>query len=386
MGLQVSLCLLLALSCESSDTRRAIGTDSGGGTGTGGGGEEESSGDGESANTVESSDNGGEGEGEQGPQCAETGFPIAVQPVDMLLVLDRSSSMDDNGYWAPMCQALRTVTAQISDRIHFGLMVFPQSGCDSPSGSCEPATSPLVDIGASDAVSQIDAILSPSGIGHCALGGTPTAETLKVAKTTLDAVNGTNKRYVLLATDGAPNCNPGLSCATCTVVHDMSCGGPTHCLDDLATEAAAKALFDAGYPVYVLGIGNLAKWQKVMNAIAKAGGTNQYFPSSDTGSFLSTLETITSAVASCEFDVSWDDLPGNASRDPALVNIYCKATEAEEASADNIIKLEQGCESGQGWDWVDSDTLRLCESACAKVRGGECKVVTATFGCETVVI
>jgi hypothetical protein len=294
--------------------------------------------------------------------------------------------MKDNGYWTPMCEALRAVTAQIADKINFGLMVFPSSGCGDPKGSCESATAPIVDIGAPSAISLIDDVLSPSGIGICEYGATPTAETLKAARTALDAVADTNKRFVLLATDGAPNCNENLSCSNCTVVHDLGCGGPTHCLDDLATEAAAADLYEAGYPVYVLGLGNLVKWQKEMNDFAAAGGTNQYYPATDTASFISTLETITKSVASCEFDVSFDDLPSNASRDPALVNVYCKGSAQEPPSDSNVVKLDEGCSKGLGWDWVDEDTLRLCDDACAKVRQGHCAVVTSTFGCQSVVL
>ncbi|MCU0664281.1 MAG: hypothetical protein MUC50_18375, partial [Myxococcota bacterium] len=238
-------CMLLALAtllagivsmgmgaCEASSDLRSSSLDQGVGEGEGQG---EGEGD-------------GAGQGEGGGRCAEKGFPITEQPVDMLIVLDRSFSMQDNGYWNPMCAALRTVTAQISDKINFGLMVFPQSGCGDPAGSCEPATAPIVDIGDPSAISLIDNALSPSGVGFCEFGATPTAQTLKAAKTALAAVKSTNKRFVLLATDGAPNCNENLSCKDCTVVHNYGCGAPTHCLDDLATETAAKDLYDAGYP------------------------------------------------------------------------------------------------------------------------------------------
>jgi hypothetical protein len=123
-----------------------------------------------------------------------------------------------------------------------------------------------------------------------------------------------------------------------------------------------------------------------MNDIATAGGTNQYYPATDTASFVSTLETITQKVASCEFELSFDDLPISASRDPALVNIYCKGSAEEEPGQSNVIRLDEGCANGHGWDWVDSNTLRLCDKACAKVRDGGCAVVSSTFGCQSVPI
>ena len=315
--------------------------------------------------------------------CAEEDFSIAAEPVDMLIVLDRSSSMEMQQLWYPMGEALKKVTEEMSDRINFGLVVYPEVGCPSECGV--PAES-LVEIGTTDAAIQIATRIGPGGIGTCEASGTPTAGTLEMARDELDALTDSYNRYVLLATDGAPNCNPNLSCQTCTVVHDLGCVGPTHCLDDEAAVAAAGDLKQVGYPVFVLGLGDLAKWWTVMDRIAGAGGTGQHYRADDTKTLVDALESITGQVASCEFRVDWDDLPADASQDPGLVNIYCKEKAGDAIGSHNVIKYANGCTSDIGWHWTDSDTIHLCEGACEKLRSAGCVEITATFGCDSIVI
>lgn len=315
--------------------------------------------------------------------CGEENFTIAVQPVDVLIVLDRSSSMTDQGLWTPMCQAITHLTSQTADEVSYGLMVFPDLACNS-SNECVAPTGPRVAIGDPSATQLIAQELSSGGVGTCVAGGTPTAATLRKALDVLQNAAGDHSRYVLLATDGAPNCNESLSCDDCTVVHPYSCGGPTHCLDDVETAQAAAELAKAGFPVYVMGLGNVVQWQEVMNAVAAAGQTEHYYRADDPAQFLGRLEEITAKVASCDFKVDWNDLPNSASADPAKVNLYCKEKADDPAAPDNRIGYDDGCDAGKGWTWLDGDRLRLCDGACEALRGGACGAVAATFGCESV--
>jgi hypothetical protein len=93
---------------------------------------------------------------------------------------------------------------------------------------------------------------------------------------------------VLLATDGGPNCNPTAVCdvskcipniehaPSCTA--DVNCcspalGGPTACLDDVATLAAVGALAQRGVRTYVVGIPGSAPYATLLDALARTGGT-----------------------------------------------------------------------------------------------------------------
>jgi hypothetical protein len=215
-------------------------------------------------------------------------------------------------------------------------------------------------------------------------GGTPIAATLNSALVYLAGVTDENERYVLLATDGAPNCNSSLDGSSCTCTSDNCSVNELNCLDDTATYAAATALDAAGYPVYVLGIGGSSDWTSVMNEISTSGGGETYMVA-DTAGFLSALQDITGGVVSCEFDVDWDSLDVGTSTDPTLVNFYCLEDETDSPSLTNVIPFNEGCASGEGWDWVDEDTVTFCATTCQELKDGACGVVKATFGCETVV-
>lgn len=321
---------------------------------------------------------------ESGATCAAHNFEIEEQIVDMLIVLDRSSSMRDDGLWEPMGRALIDVTSKMSQKINFGLLVFPALHCNMLVNQCAAPSNVRVQIGDPGAAAKIAAdVSSAGGVGTC--GGTPTAAALSTASKYLNALSDGNRRFVLLATDGAPNCNTSLSCFSCkTTELAPICMFGRQCLDDRGTVAAAQSLADSEYPVYVLGMGGHAPWAGVMNSIASAGGTRTYYPVDDTGQLLDTLESITKSVVSCKFDLKWDDLPGGTSRDPSKVNFYCKQTEQQKESIGNLIGFDEGCKAGTGWNWLDEDTVEFCEGACDSIRDRSCEVVTATFGCDSI--
>src|SRR5260221_473533 len=125
--------------------------------------------------------------------------------------------------------------------------------------------------GGSTALTQIDAVLKDPTTGF-----TPTAAALDLALTYFTTGAGaslTGDKYVLLATDGGPNCNSSLTPAcgysTCTVNLDNQCGADGRttnccavsivgstvlCLDAAATTAKITALRTAGVKPVAVGI------------------------------------------------------------------------------------------------------------------------------------
>jgi hypothetical protein len=328
-------------------------------------------------------------DGDSDTGCGEANFEVAGKIVDMLIVLDRSNSMKTAGetdLWTPMGTALSEVVTTMSSQVDFGLMMYPDLTCKPLLGtnSCAAPSAPHVEIGAADAPTAITSLIAGGATDSSVCGGTPIAATLNTALTYLASVSDENSRFVLLATDGAPNCNSALDGATCTCTSttttDCSANNQ-NCLDDAATNAAATALSAAGYPVYVLGIGGSTDWSTVMTTIASSGG-GEYYSVTDTADFLTTLQTITGGMVSCEFDVDWSSLDSEA--DPNAVNFYCLTDETDEPGPDNLIGYDEDCASGAGWDWVDTDTVIFCTEACDKLKNGECPLVKATFGCESI--
>jgi hypothetical protein len=281
-----------------------------------------------------------------------------------------------------MGEALTEVTAATESRVNFGLEVFPYP--DEDNTQCYPG-GVYLDIAPNNAA-NISAVLGggPDDMGTQL--GTPTASALRTAKTYLDGIDDGLNKYVLLATDGAPNCNTDLDATTCVCSGGGgSCYHPW-CLDDAESIAAAEELYAAGYKVFVMGMGDGMKWADVMNGIAEAGGTTEYIPA-DTTNFSDILLEIVSGLIDCNFKVDWSTLAEDAAPEPDMVNFYCKQSATEEEDPSNLIPFNDKCKNGDwGWTWQEGseDTVEMCDGTCDAVRGGYCPVVSATFGCISV--
>ena len=315
--------------------------------------------------------------------CDEQHFEITGRIVDMLIALDRSESMAQSNLWRPMGDALRQVTAQTEGSVNFGLLTFPFTNEE-----CSPGDI-LLDVAPNNAAA-IGAVVGGGADDVRTAYGTPTAESLRVAKTYLDSIDDGHDKFVLLATDGAPNCNSNLDATTCRCSVGGSCMENWWCLDDADTTAAAAELSNAGYPVYVLGIGDSMQWEDVMNSIAAAGGTGEYIPA-DSSQFTDVLMDIVGGILSCDFDVDWSTLSDDVNRDPDKVNLYCKQTAEEPTNNDlatgNVIPQNSGCANGaNGWSWTDdtATTIHMCDETCEAIKNNACPIISATFGCASI--
>lgn len=317
--------------------------------------------------------------------CDENNFELEIDKLDILIVLDRSQSMTNNNMMTTAKSAIIKVTADMAKYVNFGLMYFPLGPAD-----CTPPTAPAVEIGTDDSSGAIASILSTLPVVGC----TPTAKTLEAALTYMQTLQGNNKKYVILVTDGAPNCVTPPACMP---------------ISESTTYTAAAALYNGGnapsFPLYVMGVGDATNYTTIMNNIAQAGGTSNpaggyYYPAADPADFLDTLKSIISAVVKCEFEVDWSNLPPGTSDDPNLVNFYCKADSGDPIGSGNLIGWDDGCSvddgslstGNGGWDWnpdTDSATgnpyiINLCDRACGRLKNLDCTVITSTLGCDTV--
>lgn len=360
-------------------------------------------------------------------ECAALPYAIEINPINMLIVLDRSYSMHlshvggdtdnpNDTYAAVVSDALKQVvsTYDATDLINFGLAVFPAMDCpageDEPSEDvqCKPASSPespLVEIAADNSQSIEDEL---DAVGTC--GGTPISASLTWAKTYIDSLPTEIKAqdtYVLLATDGAPNCNPDNSydvdrceCTTAKTPQN-TCPSKILCLDDKATYNAAYQLKSNGSKVFVIGVGDqLAQWDSVMDKIAYWGGTGAYYPANNPATLSAVLETITGAAVECTFDVDWTSVP-TFDDEGTLVDKKCNKVRVfgvTKSGQKETINYSFGCEDSKGWQWkgldkeMDPDvedktpldqcgTIELCPDACKELKQAIYSTVTASFGC-----
>ncbi|HVJ20384.1 MAG TPA: hypothetical protein VM686_33445 [Polyangiaceae bacterium] len=336
-----------------------------------------------------------EGLGDCGVTSLEANYDIA----NIMLVIDKSKSMVDQpeGFdtdkWAALKSALDESLNDVSGDANFGLILYPFSLDEEiPSDTCQgsiccevPAGSSAVNVAIQPGADAIPQILDALD-GTEPSGGTPTAAALQSAFDYF--VNGEGSmlegdRYVLLATDGGPNCNTDNSCdaETCTYTLDGQCSNnccadlPEGCLDDADVVAQIEALAAEGIPTFVVGIPGTELYAAYLNDFATAGGVPnsgdpQYYAVEATGGVEALAQTFTDItthlVRSCEIELATE--PPNLE----LVNVAvdCK-----------VVPSEDGAE----WEIAEgSTTLQLKGSVCNFVEGTGARRVDVVYGCPMI--
>ena len=294
---------------------------------------------------------GGGGGGGVNDECQQV-EPIQVatgDPADLLLVVDKSGSMEDpletgQDKWPVMRDALTTVVQQYENGIRFGLMLYPNDDACA-AGSVR---SDLAMQNAGSITGQLGSTFPD--------GGTPTHTTLGAAGTYYAGVSSPGDRYVLLATDGEPNCGPGDDEAP-TVTESIQ---------------AIAGLRGDGIMTFVLGFGGtINNYPQTLQAMAEAGGTGDYFAANSPDELATALDAIAGEVGlpSCSFRL--DRTPGSASE---LV-VY---------QDDEPISRDESHQSG--WDYeAGNNTLTFYGAACDAILGGQTDNVRIQFGgCDEV--
>jgi hypothetical protein len=279
--------------------------------------------------------------------------------VDLLLVLDRSSSM---GYdlasdancsassttctqrWATVTTSLQQVLATTPASVQWGLKLFT-----SPKGStCTVNAGADVPVGPNSAT-QIQSTMTGTSPGN----QTPTKAAINAAVAYFNTLNDGLAHYILLATDGQPNCDPGTSSSVTTTS-----------VNNTVAAITAAAAPGSDIKTYVIGIGpapgNLTQF-------AQAGGTTDFFPATSPDALTQALTTIVGTVASCDFTMA------ESPPDPTNLGVYL----------DSTTKVPQDPAEGYSLG-ADKLTVTLHGSYCDKIKDGTFKFVQVFFGCPGV--
>jgi hypothetical protein len=337
--------------------------------------------------------------------CGTTQIMASSLPANILLVIDKSGSMSDplggTSRWMAMKAALADALDKVKGSIAFGLEFFPNG--QHPSQSCDlPVGEAAIVIPIGPGATTVPKITQAFDATAPA-GGTPTAAALARAYDYFTAGGGkalTGNRFVLLATDGGPDCNPALVCptATCTLNLDdpqRSCGpraadgtaanccdaklpnGASGCLDDAATTAQIQRLAAAGVKTFVVGIPGTEVYGKSLDAFAAAGGEPNpatpptYFAVSASGGvagLTSVFAAITTKlIQTCRLQLQ------SAPPDPGQLNV----------SLDGAL-VPPGPD---GWHLDPSTqppTIVLDGATCASVQMRGASSVQVVYGCPTI--
>ncbi len=329
------------------------------------------------------------------PLCGklEDGGPCGCLELDFLtdvpnvyFVLDRSGSMLQDGKWDTIRSVLSGALIKLGPRIRYGAAVFPQLGT-----ACGPGAEVMGVRQGDRPAGTIGPVVKEFSLatGISANGGTPTASTLTALTPGLRALQG--RTFVVLATDGGPNCNESNSCDVSQCIPNIEgvdsrcqpggaincCApgdeyGPGNCLDSAATESAVAALQSAGISTFVMGVPGSAPYAALLDRVATAGGTARpssplYYrvDSSDAAAFEDAVRAIAAKVtARCDLPI--DPPPA----DPDRVNVYFDEV---VLPADPV----------NGWV-LDGNTINLVGTACNRVLSGEVLNLRVIGGCPTV--
>jgi hypothetical protein len=334
-------------------------------------------------------------------ECGVTSVEAEYRTANILLVIDKSGSMTDqpDGFdtdkWVALKTALDQALNNVPGEINFGLVLYPFSathqipldGCKND--CCEvPTDAAAVNVPIQPSATSTPLILDALNNTEPG-GGTPTAAALQSALdyfTTGDGAMLTGDRYVLLATDGGPNCNMANSCdgTRCTPNLDGQCSidnccssAGEFCLDDQSVVDRITELSALGIPTFVVGIPGTEQYATYLDDFAVAGGvTNpnqppQYYAVSAQGGVQALTQTFTDItthlVRSC--DIALTEEPP----DLKLVNVAvdCEAVPFED---------------GAGWELSPADhptSLILKGDTCSWIETMGASRVDVVYGCPT---
>jgi hypothetical protein len=330
--------------------------------------------------------------------CAAVTNTGVLVPLDLYIMLDRSSSMSESGKWSSVTAAITGfVGSADAAGIGVGLGYFPVPPTNPIPNACDPGTpgmcglygpclpgfnrcsgsfaqdtscDPLDYNSASVNVAELpgvkDAILASMAAHGPEGAATPTEPSMAGGLTYATAwatANPTHITFLVYATDGEPT-----GCSTNSVA---------------GAAALAQAAANGTPPVktFVIGVGSLAS----LNQIATAGGTGSAYLV-DTGgnvtqAFIDALNDIR-ANRGCRYQLP---APEGGTLDPALVNVQIGSP---PEPVFNVADAAACDPTAGGWYYDDPAApgmIVLCPATCDDVRLGNL-AVDILVGCETIVL
>jgi hypothetical protein len=310
--------------------------------------------------------------------CVGADVPLSPKVPNLYFVLDVSKSMADANKWDNVRTVVGNLLGQLGPSAAFGAAVFPWQGNED---ACARGAE-VMPLRRGDTQGITQGIFLQATDNITPNGGTPTAPTLEALASELESFHGPT--FVILATDGGPNCNAKVSCdlTTCTSNIDGVSGCPTagpsccdpsnvgnlRCLDGDRTVQVVASLHAHGIRTFVLGIPGSAAYGDVLDAAATAGGTVHYYRVDNGPKPLGDAlgEIAAQTMASCVFSLT--ELPA----DPNEVNVSLGGSVIPQRGPD-------------GWT-LNGTQLTLLGASCAAIQNPSAPLappVAVTQGCAT---
>lgn len=293
-----------------------------------------------------------------GPTCDQvTPVTVTVGTPDLLLVVDKSQSMQSSllsgeNKWLTMRDALASVTEDFGESIYFGLSLYPRgAACDAGEINVEIALNNSANV-----VAALDSVTP--------VGATPTHLTLDVALTYFASlpVNPAG-RYVLLATDGVPNCGYD-------PITDRNSGQVSSKSEAVA---AIGALRSADITTFVVGFDqeSLAD-DSALVAMAEAAGTAPYLEASSPNELRTAFANISSQIGMEICSLNLSAVP----EDPDKLGVYF-----------DDVQVPRTPSHADGWDYDEGcNCISFYGAACDQLRGSQVETTHVDYGCPGPVV
>ena len=220
-------------------------------------------------------------------------------------------------------------------------------------------------------------------------GSTPTADAVRKGADYLSKLADPNPKFIVLATDGAPNCDSpstsGSQVCTCMAPFTQSgtncCIGGLACIpcsffpsaDSGAGEAVAEAAM-LGVNTFVIGIATGTSEEMVLNDLATKGktarpGNPKYYPASNQTEFVTAINAISKQIVSCTLALKTA---------PAMPDF-------SEVKVQGTTIVPRDLTHAEGWDYGPNNTsIIFYGSYCDSLQAGTIDQVDATFSCEPI--
>jgi hypothetical protein len=336
--------------------------------------------------------------------CGNRLIETARPRKNLYFVVDRSSSMANQldgsslNRFESVRQAIAEVLIDVGYHVAYGGAVFP-----GPQGGCAPGVEVFpaqpgdsIQFSATSTIGPTLQGFLNALAGELARSGTPLSPTLEALTPTLLGLEG--ETFVVIATDGHPNCNPEAICGVDDCYYNMlpdweiagrpcddtwNCcasddpdlraagvDGPIQCVDREPTLEAIRQLASAGIRTYVIGLPDSSAFRGLLDEMAVAGGTAQdgetkYFPVGSALELSTQLHRIGADVAvSCELEL--DEPPP----DPEMLNVYLDAQSLPQHET-------------EGWSYRSTTSIEIHGAPCDSLLRGDVLNVQIVAGCPT---
>ena len=317
--------------------------------------------------------------------CSTTTADARRLPVNLLIVLDRSGSMQESGKWVAAQNGLRTLLGRLDGGIRVGLTMFPAPSGVGPADRAATYASPVVPI---EALSANRSRLLSTLSNASPSGNTPMYCATEGSRNYYDAFTMDGSRNVILITDGAPTseCTTAPMCQL--LPPDFACllAQSSVASNEVRVSVARGARGTPPIRYFIAGTPDAS--DTFLSDLAFTGNTARTPDCQrttschyrlETGSFEAdlsrALDDIRGRAVSCEFAVDADP----ARVDPTRVNVNVTAG----GGAATVVPRD--VDHNNGWDYSPGmRSVVLHGPACDRVLADDGAQVRIVFGCPTI--